>query len=295
LDNIEAFVVAAASPSFSAAAESLALSPAAFSRRIQALSDHVGVKLFERCASGVRLTEAGKSCLAEVEPAYRELLRATTAIGQREQGRTEVRLSLSHSMAVGWLIPRMTRFQERHPGIELTFKTHRGAACLRRGEVDLAICFNDIDLKGLDAEPLLGISCAPVAAPAIAARHRSAEQGRERYRLLSVETAPGLWSWWSQETGVDLGVETSHRFDTLHAMYESACQGAGVAMGSSANIQPHLDTGRLEGLGLPVVRLADAYWLAAHAGRTRAGAVDKVRRWLRAEAAETVDGLAAAA
>jgi LysR family glycine cleavage system transcriptional activator len=70
LDNIEAFVAAAASPSFRVAAESLALSPAAFSRRIQSLSEHVGVKLFERCGSGARLTEAGRRCLELVEPAY---------------------------------------------------------------------------------------------------------------------------------------------------------------------------------------------------------------------------------
>lgn len=287
LDNIEAFVVAASSPSFRVAAESLALSPAAFSRRIQALSDHVGVKLFERCGSGARLTEAGQRCLAEIEPAYLELLRATAAIGQAGD-QAEVRISLSHSMAVGWLIPRLNRFQAAHPNIELSFKTHRGATYLRRGDVDLAICYSDIDLKGLEAQPLFGVSCTPVASPAVAQAYREEPRPLDRYRLLSVDSPPGLWAWWAQATGMSLETGSIHRFDTNHAMYESASQSVGIAIGSSATVWPHLDSGRLERLGLPVARRQDAYWLAASPGRRKA-AVDKVRRWLKAEAAQTLD------
>jgi LysR family transcriptional regulator, glycine cleavage system transcriptional activator len=92
LENIEAFIVAASSPSFRAAADSLALSPAALTRRIQSLSDHMGVKLFARHANRVHLTDAGRKCLEEIEPAYTELLRATTAMERTRERSHEVRL-----------------------------------------------------------------------------------------------------------------------------------------------------------------------------------------------------------
>lgn len=290
LDNIEAFVVAASSPSFRAAAESLALSPAAFSRRIQSLSDHVGVKLFERAGGGVRLTDAGRRCLSEIEPAYLELLRATASIGQAAASQVQVRLSLSHSMGLGWLIPRLNAFQKAHPTIELSFKTHRGVSLLRRGEVDLAICYSDVDLKGLDAEPLFGVSCTPVASPALAQAYRSQKRPLEDYRLLAVDFPPGMWAWWAKATGVAIASDTALHFDTVHAVYESASLDVGIAMASSATVWPHLQSGRLEQLGLPVAQMKDAYWLAANPGR-RDRAVDKVRGWLRAEALQMVDVL----
>ena len=75
LEQIEAFIEAAEAPSFRVAAERCALSPAAFSRRIQAFSACLGVALFERTPSGARLTAAGRRCLADLKPAYLELRR----------------------------------------------------------------------------------------------------------------------------------------------------------------------------------------------------------------------------
>src|SRR5215469_18054206 len=86
LEQIEAFVEAARGPTFRAAAERCALSPAAFSRRIQAFASHLGVVLFERHGAQLRLTEAGRQCLAELEPAYRELRRAAAAVGSEDNG-----------------------------------------------------------------------------------------------------------------------------------------------------------------------------------------------------------------
>jgi DNA-binding transcriptional LysR family regulator len=191
-------------------------------------------------------------------------------------------------MAVGWLIPRMNRFQELHPHVALSFKTHRGATSLRRGDVDLAICYSDIDLKGLDAHPLFDVSCTPVASPAVVEAYRQAQQPLDHYRLLAVDTPPGLWGRWAAVAGVSLDSGAVHNFDTAHAMYESASQSVGIAIGASATVWPHLQSGRLERLGLPIARMHDGYWLAASPGR-REAAVDKVRRWLNLEAAQTPD------
>lgn len=287
LHNLEAFIVAASSPSFRAAAESLALSPAALSRRIQSLSDYVGVKLFERTVSGARLTEAGRKCLSDVEPAYLELVVATACMGRLERRRDEVKVSLSHSLAVGWLIPRLSKFRAEHPEIELSFKTQRTASHLRRGEVDLAICFSDIDLSGLDAETLLEVSCTPVASPTVARAYRAELRPLGKHRLLAVASPPDVWPKWSEFTGFHLDCTQFTRFDLMHAMYESASEGMGIAMGSSATVWPHLKSGRLENLGLPVASFSDGYRLAANATRKRQLPVMTAWRWLQAEAART--------
>jgi DNA-binding transcriptional LysR family regulator len=286
-EQIEAFVEAAHAPSFRVAAERCALSPAAFSRRIQGFSSFLGVELFERRPGGVRLSAAGQDCLRELEPAYAELRRAAAAVAQRGRDEGKVRLSLSHSLAVGWLIPRLDDLRATHPNIELTLRTQRNAADVRRGEADLGICFTDIDTTGLTARPLVPVSAVPVATPDLAQEVAAKGGGLAGHRLLGVAAPTDVWAWWSQVTGYSEPVEAATNFDLTHAMYEAASQGLGIAMGSSPTVAPFLDVGRLVRLPLPVARLPAAYNLIAAADRRRRPAVAAVWRWLEAQAEAT--------
>lgn len=287
LEQIEAFIEAAESPSFRVAADRCALSPAAFSRRIQAFSSFVGMPMFERRPGGLRLTEAGRRCLSQLKPAYVELRRAAASAVETPGDAQAVTLSLSHSLAVGWLIPRLDGFRATHPEIELSIKTRRGAEDVRSGEADLGICFADIDLNGLVSQPLLDVCVEPVAAPAVAAAFRARGGRIETQRLLAVAYPGGLWSWWARETGLDVSLPPISTYDLLHAMYEVASEGYGVALAATPTVWPHLDSGRLVRLGLPSVATPGGYRLAASADRRRRRAVGAVWRWLESEAERT--------
>ena len=76
LPAIEAFLFAARSSSFRAAAQQLALSPSAFSRRLQTLETFIGVTLFERSAPPT-LTAAGRRYYQAVAGRLDEILVAT--------------------------------------------------------------------------------------------------------------------------------------------------------------------------------------------------------------------------
>lgn len=282
MEQIEAFIEAANAPSFRVAAERCALSAAALSRRIQAFSDHFGQQMFERTASGARLTVAGQQCLAELEPAYLELRRSAMRIGEREQ--SVITLSMSHSLAVGWLIPRLPDFKSRHPEIELVLRIDRTAATLRRGDADLAVCFSDIDTTGLTHEKLLPVHAAPVATPEMAASIRALDTEQ----LLSVTLPADIWIWWAEAAGQAHPTGPITRFEFTHAMYEAAAQGIGVAMGSSPTIWPYLESGRLQRLDYPVVGFHGYYSVAATPARKRRRAVAATWNWLEAQAAETL-------
>jgi DNA-binding transcriptional LysR family regulator len=286
-EQIEAFVEAARAPSFRVAADRCALSPAAFSRRIQAFSSFFQTNLFERQPGGVRLTEAGEDCLRELEPAYLELRRAAASVARRSAEACHVRLSLSHSLAVGWLIPRLDQVRTAHPQVDLILHTERAAAAVRRGEVDLGICFSDVDAKGLDCELLVPMAAAPMAAPQIARSFRAGAARLEQYRLLTISRMEDPWVTWARESGHDGPLQGTLAFDLMHAAYEAAALGLGVVMGASPTVAPYLEGGRLERLPLPAVRFPGGYNLVATSERSRRPAVAAVRRWLLAEAAAT--------
>lgn len=282
-EQIEAFIEAAAAPSFRVAAERCALSPAAFSRRIQAFSDHVGARLFERTAGGARLTDAGRRCAEELEPAFRELRRVAEAIGRNDA--RAITLSLSHSLAVGWLIPRLDQFRDAHPDIDISLKTDRGASAVRRGEADIGICFSDIDLNGLEQVRLLKVAGTPVAAPAVA--RTLGPDAVDTQRRLSTTAPADLWKWWADATGSACGSGPTTRFELIHAVYETASQGLGIAIGLSPTVWPFIQSGRLERLGLPVALSPSGYNLTATPDAKRRKPVAALWRWLEAQAATT--------
>lgn len=284
LEVIEAFVEAARAPSFRIAADRCALSPAAFSRRIQAFTAFVGQEVFERVPGGMRLTDAGRQCLETLEPTYRAILGAARDLETKPVA-SKISISLSHSLAVSWLIPRIERFYAAHPRIDVAIVTTRTAEAVRAGDADLGLCASDVDVTGLHAELLLEGHVTPVASPEVAAR-LSGSRSLASERLLTVAQGLDLWSWWSYQTGVDCGMPRPvSAFDMAQALYEAAAAGLGVAPGLDLIVDGYLRSGRLAPLGLPSVRHPGGYRLVTRPSRLGAAQVAPLWTWLHDEAA----------
>jgi DNA-binding transcriptional LysR family regulator len=286
MEVIEAFIEAARAPNFRIAAERCALSPAAFSRRIQAFTLFVGRDVFERHSGRTRLTEAGQECLAVLEPKYRSMKRAALEIGAASAAR-RVAISLSHSLAVGWLIPRLDRFRSRCADVDVEILTVRTAEAIRLGDADLGVCAMDVDVSGLHAEHMLDVRVTPVACPRIASEVRAGKGSLANHPLLGMTRHPGLWSWWAGEVGAhqDAPLHAKASFDVLHAAYEAAAAGLGIAAGIDVVVGPHLESGRLVDLGMPWARYPGGYRLVATSTRMRSPAVRVFWSWLMEETA----------
>jgi DNA-binding transcriptional LysR family regulator len=164
LEAIEAFLVAARAQSFRAAADEIALSPSAFSRRIQSLETFLGTALFDRSGISSRLTEAGMLYYSRIAPAIEQIRVATLRLREDTESRV-LRLVTSHSFAVGWLVARLPALK-RELDIEIELSIGRNPEALRSGAVDLAI-WGDMRDNALTSEQLIEL----VAVPACAAQH----------------------------------------------------------------------------------------------------------------------------
>ena len=85
LRALEAFVRVVRLGSAKAAANELGLSPSALSRRIQALEDFTGKKLFQRQHQAMKLTEDGQAFYDAVSPKLEELTEAVEGVGNAGQ------------------------------------------------------------------------------------------------------------------------------------------------------------------------------------------------------------------
>ena len=234
LTAIEAFLAAAESGSFRAAADVLSLSAPAVTRRIQALERHAGGKLFDRHAGGAILTTLGRELLARLGPAMGGIRAAMAPAPERKS----VRLRISRSLAALWLVSRLARC----PGeVALDFRADVTLEDLRTGAADLGIFFGDCAGSGLVVAPLLQIALSVVSAPLLADGRPAPERldDLSYFRLLTLSNPPGLWRRLLPEATEFM------TFDGIHPMFEAAAQGLGVAPGIIPLVEPYLANGRL--------------------------------------------------
>jgi DNA-binding transcriptional LysR family regulator len=119
IQKIETFLCAAENLSFSDAAKKLHLSQPTVSHHIKTLEQELGVTLFERSGSGLRLTEAGRLLL----PWARRLLHDTANLQSMMSSLQDVvgELRIACSTTAGkYILPQLAaRFRQRYPGIQV--------------------------------------------------------------------------------------------------------------------------------------------------------------------------------
>lgn len=231
LEAVEAFLAAARARSFRAAATSLALSPSAFSRRIQLLERFAGQQLFDRTGPMTVLTREGSRYLAEVGPAIEAIQHATTSL-RAVRGERPLRIATSHSMAAEWLMPRLPKLLS-DTGIEVALTVSRDPELLRAHKVDLALWGGPTRNQGMLVEVIAELDAVPVAARRLA-------DGRPPpgsltafadHRLIEVQASAGLWRHWLRRAGYrGPAPAIAATYETNQLKNEAAASGMGVAL-----------------------------------------------------------------
>jgi DNA-binding transcriptional LysR family regulator len=141
--NLNTFIHAAETESFSITAERLYLSQPAVSKRIAALEEELGAKLFDRIARHVSLTEAGRALLPRAQAILRDIEDSRRLISNLN-GRIAGRLSIgtSHHIGLHRLPPVLKQFTRQFPEVALDLQfMDSEAACraVQTGTVELGI------------------------------------------------------------------------------------------------------------------------------------------------------------
>lgn len=125
-----------------AASKQLRVSQSTVSRRVTALEEEIGVKLFVRRHSGYELTPRGESVLPAAESVESAILAFSDGIEAETRRLTgTVRLTTVESAANAWVIPAMGLLRQRYPDVHVEIMTSDQYADLARGEADVAIRF----------------------------------------------------------------------------------------------------------------------------------------------------------
>ena len=119
-DKLKIFHAVAEAGSFTSATVNLNLSQSAISRQIQSLEDDLKVKLFERHARGLTLTENGEYVYRTAHEVISKLKEVETSLGdQKDKPSGKITITTVRSFGTHWLTPRIQEFMKLNPEIEV--------------------------------------------------------------------------------------------------------------------------------------------------------------------------------
>jgi len=288
LNGLRAFEAAARHLSFTQAASELNVTQTAISHQIRRLEEELGIRLFIRKNRALALTPQARDYLPGVRAAFNDLRLATDRLLRKDDDKV-LTVSTLASLAAKWLLPRLTAFQEAHPGIDVRITTSTALVDFKNGDVDAAIRYGRGNWPGVRAEWLMADEGFPVCSPALLSGKkplRTPEDLRDHVLLHTSNANYDDWRLWLTAAGLtpDISKQPGITFDLILMTVQAAIDGIGVAMGRTSYVQDDIAKGRLVvpfNIALP----ADAgFYLVSREGATDPPKLKAFRQWLIASA-----------
>ena len=286
LNGLRAFEAAARHLSFTHAAQELNVTQTAISHQIRRLEEELGIRLFIRQSRSLVLTPQAAEYLPGIRAAFQDLRTATDRLLRKGDDRV-LTISTLTSLAVKWLLPRLSSFQEQHPEIDVRITTSTELVDFRTSNVDAAIRYGQGRWPGLDAEWLMAEHLFPVCSPKLLTGERALKRPEdlEHATLLHTSSTIDDWRLWLTAAGLPAHLSQNRglTFDLAFMTIQAAIDGLGVAMGHTAYVADDVANGRLV-VPFNVSMPSAGYYFVTPQDRPVASKLNLFREWLRTAA-----------
>jgi LysR family glycine cleavage system transcriptional activator len=284
LNGLRVFESVAAHLSFTEAAEALHVTPAAVSMQIRALEEYLRVPLFRRKGRTVSLTAEGELLLPGVR---RGLGTLQQSMQQLRQDRSSGALSISTlaSFLQKWLLPRLPRFHDRHPDIELSIHTSRTPVDFASSDFHAAVRMSTGPSAGLYSEKLMDEWFVPVCTRELLSKYGPLRDAADLKRFPLLHSSDEEWSLWLHPGSGPGWQERGTAFDDSLTVLAGAEQGIGLALTRWSLAAQDLASGRIVRASDRTVPCPRAYYFVCPETYVGMPKVQQLLTWLREMAA----------
>ncbi|MGO4339392.1 transcriptional regulator GcvA [Labrys sp. KB_33_2] len=286
LNALRAFEAAARLVSFRLAAAELNVTPGAVSQQIKRLEADLGFQLFSRTPTSLRLTQAGQEYFPIIRQVFGQISEETQRLTNRGRKADVVTVSVMPGFAIKWLVPRLGRFQARHPDIEVRINASTELVDFERNDVDLAIRHGLGHYPGLKSWLLLSEDMVPVCHPRLLEGQHPLNAIEDiRHHTLLHDQDQRDWRLWLQAAKVT-GIDTSRgpRFNDESVMLQAAIEGQGIALCHSTLVERDVIEGRLVKIFEVHAPSDFAHYIVCPEGRAELRKLVTFREWLLQDA-----------
>jgi len=289
LNALQAFEAAARHESFTRAAHELGVTQTAISHQVKALEGELGAPLFRRSPRRLTLTPLGQAWSAELLVVFQRLRDANERL--RARVRTErpvVAVTTIPSFGARWLVPRLGRFMNQNPEIDVRISASERLVDFGVEPFDLGIRYGHGRYPGLTSERLADDAWVVVAAPALARKLALKTPPDLRRATLLWDDQVGLWREWFQAVGArEPKTYANTQISDSSMLVEAVVRGQGVGLARWSLACDELKAGNLTRVfpALPLVPTGRSYFLVRPRENLGRRPVSAFCDWVRTEAA----------
>lgn len=247
LNPLKVFEVVARLKSITNASKELYVTQAAISRQIYVLEEYLQRQLFIHRRGKITITEEGRAYFEAISPCLHKIAQATEDI-VKNRDTNVLHINTYQTFADYWLIPKLPKFRELYPKIELHIRTDVKPVSSEDINSDIFIQFGEKNWPGHTATKLLSDMIEPVCSPEFKERHGLGRDPGElaKVPLLHSNYRRRDWQDWLTSVGVEeLDAVAPLYFRSTSLAYQAAQRGLGVAMGQLELLDEEIAAGRL--------------------------------------------------
>lgn len=297
LGALKCFEMAGRQLSFTKAAQALNLTQSAVSQQIRQLEDRLGYPLFVRQARGIQLTSKGLVLFDTTSKAFLDI---DQTLQQLSLSNTPLQVSCLPSLALQWLLPRLTEFHFQQPDVSVRLKAEfqiLNQHAMNIDDIDVAIRYDPTHYSQIQADIILDEYLIAVASPEYLAQHPSFANGENLNSVtLLHDAAPWMgapefveWRTWLEAARPEwIEQMDGLQFNLSSLAITAALNHQGVAMGRTALIYDELKSKRLVNVFGTYVKAPARYVLLSR--QPKDPRVMAFTSWLKAEC-KRFDGL----
>ena len=255
---LRAFESAARHLNYTRAAEELHVTQSAISHQIKHIEELWGFKLFKRKGRGIELTDRAQKLTPVINEFFSKLSKTLSEMEGSVTDEGYLRVALSQSFALKWMVPRLGDFSHQHPDVDVTIITMPLANELEFNDADIAIFYSDGQHQGYNVIPLLHGYSFPVCSPEFFETEISILKKPEDLlrlpilRRLNIDAAPRWRDWFAAAGVTDYSLPKGLHFPNSSMALQAAIDGQGVSLARSSHVADDMEAGRL-------VKLLDFY------------------------------------
>ena len=245
LNALKAFEASGRHLNFRVAAEEIGVTQGAVAQHVRALEADFQVKLFDRLARGLALTEEGRKYHAPIQRAFELISDASNEL-RPQQG--VVTISVTPSFATKWLVPRLAQFTDANPDLNVQIVASPELANFQDDGIDLAVRQGRAPKgSGLVSAALFPSEFYAICSPALLEGDHPLLTPEDLQHHTLLLDGHGLWPLFIEKV---LTSRPTPKFRTVkfsqtaHAV-DAALAGQGVALASDLFAANEITSGRL--------------------------------------------------